>query len=78
MSLISFSELIINLNEGNIDMITDGMYEKAVLVLCNYLLTWKNENGDIIQRWVNASSASQYNNGETSNKFYFVRKGRTC
>lgn len=29
MSLISFSELIINLNEGNIDMITDGMYEKA-------------------------------------------------
>lgn len=27
MSLISFSELIINLNEGNIDMITDGMYE---------------------------------------------------
>lgn len=29
MSLINFSELIINLNEGNIDMITDGMYEKA-------------------------------------------------
>lgn len=49
------------------------MYEKAVAVLCNYLLTWKNDNGDIIQRWVNASSASQYNNGETSNKFYFVR-----
>ena len=59
--------LIVGLVDDN------GMYEKAVLVLCNHLLTWKNENGDIIQRWVNASSASQYNNGETSNKFYFVR-----
>ena len=29
MSLINFSELIVNLNEGNIDMITDGMYENA-------------------------------------------------
>lgn len=29
MSLISFSELIINLNQNNIDMITDGMYENA-------------------------------------------------
>lgn len=51
----------------------NGMYEKAVVILCNYLLTWKNDNGDIVQRWVNASSASQYNNGETSNEFYFVR-----
>lgn len=59
--------LIIGLVDDN------GIYEKAVLVLCNYLLTWQNEKGDIIQRWVNASSASQYNNGETSNKFYFVR-----
>lgn len=49
------------------------IYEKAILVLCNYLLTWRNENNVIIQRWVNATSASQYNNGETSNSFYFVR-----
>lgn len=59
--------LIIGLVDDN------GMYEKAVLVLCNYLLTWENSNGDIVQRWVNVSSASQYNNGETSNKYYFVR-----
>lgn len=49
------------------------MYEKAILVLCNYLLTWINSKNQIIQRWVNAASASQYNNGETSNKFMFVR-----
>lgn len=59
--------LIIGLVDDN------RMYEKAIAIICNYLLTWKNGNGSIIQRWVNVSSASQYNNGETSNKFYFVR-----
>lgn len=59
--------LIVGLVDNN------GIYEKAVIVLCNYLLTWKNSNGNIVQRWVSASSASQYNNGETSDKFYFVR-----
>lgn len=49
------------------------IYEKSILLLCNYLLTWKNDEGKIVQRWVSASSASQYNNGETSSKFYFVR-----
>lgn len=49
------------------------LYEKAVVVLCNYLITWINTEGKIIQRWVSASSASQYNNGETSTKYYFVR-----
>lgn len=49
------------------------MYEKAVLSLCNWLLTWVNDNGEIIQRWCNAVSASQYNNGETGMQFYFVR-----
>lgn len=49
------------------------MYEKAVLSLCNWLLTWINSDGKIIQRWSNVVSASQYNNGETGMKFYFVR-----
>lgn len=59
--------LIVGLVDNN------GLYEKAVLVLCNYLLTWENEAGKIVQRWANITSASQYNNGETSTKFYFVR-----
>lgn len=59
--------LVVGLVDNN------GVYEKAIMVLCNYLLTWKNSSGAIIQRWVSASSASQYNNGETSDKFMFVR-----
>lgn len=51
----------------------NGIYEKAVIVICNYLLSWINSSGKIIQRWVNATSASQYNNGETGMKYYFVR-----
>lgn len=49
------------------------MYEKAVMVICNYLLTWVNKHGAVVQRWANITSASQYNNGETNSKFYAVR-----
>lgn len=59
--------LIVGLVDDN------GMYEKAVLAICNYLLTWINDNGKIVQRWANITSASQYNNGETSTTNYFVR-----
>lgn len=56
---------------GNVD--DDGVTEKGVMVLCNYLLTWVNSAGKIIQRWANCISSSQYNNGETGMKYYFVR-----
>lgn len=59
--------LIVGLVDNN------TMYEKAIMVLCNYLLTWTNDDGKIIQRWANATSASQYNNGETGINFYTVR-----
>lgn len=59
--------LIVGLVDNN------GIYEKAVMVLCNYCLTWLNENSEIVQRWANITSASQYNHGETSTKFYFVK-----
>jgi len=58
--------LIIGLVDDN------GVYEKGVMMICNYYLTWKNDAGEIIQRWVNASSASQYNNGETSSDRYLT------
>ena len=51
----------------------NGMYEKAILSLCNYLLSWVNSSGKIIQRWANITSASQYNNGETGFTYYYVR-----
>lgn len=59
--------LIIGLVDNN------KMYEKAVAVICNYLLTWYNKDNQIIQRWANTSSAAQYNNGETSSKNYNLR-----
>lgn len=52
------------------------MYEKAVLALCNWYMTWLNYDGKVIQRWANIISASQYNNGETGMQFYFVRSNQ--
>lgn len=51
----------------------NGIYEKSVMVICNYLLTWVNKSGKVVQRWSNMSSASQYNNGETTTANYHVR-----
>ncbi len=42
-------------------------YEKATMKLCQYKLRWQNTNGEIIERYVNLTSASKYDVGETSN-----------
>lgn len=59
--------LIVSLVDDN------KVYEKAILSICNQLMTWINADGQIIQRWAHVDSASQYNNGETNMKYYFVR-----
>ena len=51
----------------------NGMYEKAIMIICNYKITWLNSKNEVIQRWANVASASQYNNGETNTRFYDVR-----
>ena len=51
----------------------NGVYEKAILSICNYVLSWLNKDGDPVQRWVNIISASQYNNGEHENLNYTIR-----
>lgn len=43
-------------------------YEKATLVLCQYQLKWQNSTGKIVERWINATSASKYDIGEDGNK----------
>lgn len=48
----------------------NGVYEKGVMKICNWLITWRNLSGSIVQRWGCAESASQYNNGETTNDRY--------
>ena len=49
------------------------VYEKAILSICTYKLTWFGSRGQIIQRWANISSASQYNHGETYYQNFGVR-----
>jgi hypothetical protein len=46
---------------------TNGIYEKATMVLCQYKLRWQNSSGDIIERWCNGTSASKYDMGENGN-----------
>lgn len=46
---------------------TNGINEKAVMVLCQYQLRWQNSKGRLIKRWVNITSASKYDNGEYGN-----------
>lgn len=45
----------------------NGIYEKAVMQLCQYKLRWQNAKGEIIERWICASSAAKYDTGEKSN-----------
>lgn len=59
--------LIVGLVDDN------GMYEKAVLTLCNWKLSWLNSNGEVITRWSSIQSASQYNNGQRDNRFFTLR-----
>lgn len=41
-----------------------GVYEKCVLLLCQYYLEWQNTKGEIVGRWINATSASKYDEGQ--------------
>ena len=43
-------------------------YEKATLILCQYKLKWQNADGIIVERWINASSGSKYDIGESETK----------
>lgn len=62
--------LIVGLVDNN------NIYEKAVVNLCNYLLSWVNKQGKIIQRWISAVNASQYNNGEKESIYLKYRSDK--
>jgi len=53
--------LIVGLTDDN------SVYQKVVMIICNYKLSWINSSGKIISRWCNITFASQYNNGEFAN-----------
>lgn len=42
---------------------TNGVYEKTTMILCQYKFKWQDDNGKIIERWGNVTTASQYNSG---------------
>lgn len=46
----------------------NGIYEKATLVLCQYKLKWQLDDGRIIERYANFTSASKYDIGENGNQ----------
>lgn len=43
------------------------VYEKAVIYLCQLPLKWQDDNGKVIERWANFTSASKYDTGEYGN-----------
>ena len=43
-------------------------YEKVVLYLCNYIVKWQDNNGNIIYQPFHVENASQYNTGEEDSK----------
>lgn len=49
------------------------MYEKAILSLCNWKMEWLNDDGEVVERWANVQSASQYNNGQRETIPYTIR-----
>lgn len=48
------------------------VYEKATLKECQYKLRWQKDDGTIVERWANLTSASKYDVGETGNNTIFL------
>lgn len=51
----------------------NGVYEKGVISICNVCVDWLDDDGKPHQRHAYAINATQYNNGETAAKYYFLR-----
>lgn len=46
---------------------SNGIYEKAVMSLCQYKLRWQNSAGTVVERWCHVTSYVQYETGEYAN-----------
>lgn len=47
------------------------IYEKAILFLCQLKIKWQKDDGTIVERWANFTSASKYDEGEYGNNTLF-------
>ena len=48
----------------------EEIYKRGQLWECNWLMKWENDDGDIVERWCFASSASKYNEGVEQDKVF--------
>lgn len=53
------------------------VYSYGKMQQCNYVLKWQNKQGEIIERWCVATSASKYNNGEINNNIITIQSNQT-
>ena len=44
----------------------NGVYEKAVIMLCQYCIRWIDKRNVVHERWANIINSTQYNSGEYS------------
>ena len=51
------------------------IYEKVTVVLCQYLLRWQNQKGEIIERWISFTSAFNSEVGEQGNNTITIASG---
>lgn len=47
----------------------NGIYEKATMILCQYILKWQDDTGKIIERPANFTSAAKYDTGTSGNQY---------
>ena len=51
---------------------TNKVYEKVVTLLCQYKLKWQKDDGSVVERWANFTSASKYDKGEAGNYVLYL------
>lgn len=50
----------------------DNIHWQGRVTLCNWILKWQNENGDILEYPCHDVNSTQYNSGEQSNKHFTI------
>lgn len=51
------------------------IYTKCIMLQCNYLLRWINDNGEIVERWSIVEDGTRYLTGEYSDAFFVATRG---
>lgn len=76
-SPISVGDIIYDSEADEYFICTESMnindiHWQGKFTLCNWILRWQNENGDILEYPCNDINTTQYNSGEQSNKIFTI------